>query len=86
MKFGADEMRQRYAELERLRAAARERIVPYEDRRAQLAEEEARLRELRMAIRDEKLATVAETGIGRIEEEMAMIVRALNGKTGMPAA
>ncbi len=73
--------RARFAELRAKHAEARAVVAPIEAERDALAEEEARMRERIGELRHRRLAAYASTGISEIEREMAMIARALDGKT-----
>lgn len=74
------EMRARFAELTAQAAAIRETVDPLREHRDAVVN---KAREDEQLLNDE--IRTAEAGLFEIEQERAMIVRALGGKTGEPA-
>ena len=81
MDFSPDRMRARFAELARLAAGKRAKAAPLrEERDAFVQGNEAKEARMNAAI------AKAEEGLFELDQEAAMIARALGGRTGRPEA
>jgi uncharacterized protein (DUF3084 family) len=79
MQFDPDKMRKRFHELKAKRDAHRAKSDPIRAARDKVAARHTK----EIAKQDEKVR-VAEKGLYEIEQEMAMLVRAVGGQMGEP--